>query len=190
MSPCAPARTKSTRLVTGLARDRVGAQAPQIVPAGDRSAKLPQLTSSAAGPELAQGGRLAGRDREARGGASGSARIKLQLRQERGSESCSAAHQFTAATRSHRVLGHMGRGSPAEVLIGKSSRAQRALCTEELPWRAQCACAPLRLSQAHLHTSGSFWSARPSHSRGVNYPSREGPWCTQVIAQASRARQV
>lgn len=60
MSPCAPARTKSARLGTGLARDRVGAQAPQIVPAGDRSAKLPQLTSSAAGPELAQGGRLAG----------------------------------------------------------------------------------------------------------------------------------
>lgn len=35
--------------------------------------------SSAANLELAQGGRLAGRDREALGGASGSARLKPQL---------------------------------------------------------------------------------------------------------------
>lgn len=79
MSPCAPARAKSVRLGTLLAQGRVGVQAPQIVPAGDRSAALPLLTSSAANLELAQGGRLAGRDREALGGASGSARLKPQL---------------------------------------------------------------------------------------------------------------
>lgn len=123
MSPCAPARTKSAKLGTGLARDRVGAEAPQIVPAGDRSAALPLLTSSAAGLELAQGGRLAGRDREARGGASGSARIKLQLHPERGTRSCSPAHEFTAAARSHRVQGRKGRGSPAGDLIGRSAKA-------------------------------------------------------------------
>lgn len=67
------------RLGTLLAQGRVGAQAPQIVPAEDRSAVLPLLTSSARSLELAQGGRLAGRDPEALGGASGSARIKLEL---------------------------------------------------------------------------------------------------------------
>lgn len=127
MSPCASARTKTARLGTGLARDRVGAQAPQTVPAGDRSAALPLLTSSAAGLELAQGGRLAGRDREARGGASGSARIKLLLHHERGAGSCSAAHEFTVAARSHGAQGRTGRGSPAAAPI----RTQRALCTEE-----------------------------------------------------------
>lgn len=76
MSPCAPARAKSVRLGTLLAQGRVGAQASQIVPARDRSAASPLLTSSAGSLELAQGGRLAGRDREALGGASDSARIK------------------------------------------------------------------------------------------------------------------
>lgn len=113
VSPCAPARVRSAKLRRGLVRDRVGAQAPPIVPAGDRSAALPPLTSGAAGLELARGRPLAGRDREALGGASGSARLKLKLRHERGAGSCSSTHEFLAAVKSHRARRLTDRGNLA-----------------------------------------------------------------------------
>lgn len=85
------------------------------------------LTSTAATLELEQGGRLAGRDREALGGASGSARIKCELQNERGAVFRMAEPWYTAAAGSCRVPGH----TPAPAVIGKLARARHTLCTPE-----------------------------------------------------------
>lgn len=74
MSPCAPARTKSARLGTRLARDRVEAQAPQIVPAGGQKRK-------AATTHLQRGWSGAGAGRAAGGAGPGSAGRGLGQRQ-------------------------------------------------------------------------------------------------------------
>lgn len=131
-----------------VARGRIGAQKPQIVPAGDRSAALPQLTSSAVGLELEQGGRLAGRDREA-GRGLGKRQNQTQVALDRRAESCSCCAKVTCGCREPRS---------AETQAGCSSdpemrKVPRALCTRE----------PALRNPVRLRAAATLLGAPPQH---------------------------